>query len=131
MTTETFTYKGETTNGCACLDFDERIADWVPSERCNGFCWDDQCEDFANCIAEFMDNNPSCEYRIEGFPVWYGEVGGVFEARTAMEFLNAITPSSEWVLRWEVTPTAFTAVLSHHDAPTGGRLTVTFAECDD
>ena len=124
MTTDTdFLYKGETTNGCVCLEFNESLADWEPRAECYGYCWDDQVEDFTNCVNEFLDIAGTTEFRIEGFPLWYGTIDGVFEARNAGEFLEAVTVRGDWTLRWEVTPQAFTAVLSHHDG--SGRITVT------
>jgi len=121
-TTTDYLLKGETTNGCTCTDFDETIADWVPRAECYGYCWDDQVEDFTNCLADFLAGAPTNEFAISGFPVWNGTVSGVFTADTAVEFLSAVTVRGDWTLRWEVTPQAFTAVLSHHDA--SGTITV-------
>jgi hypothetical protein len=42
-----------------------------------------------------------------------------------MEFLSAVTVNGDWTLRWEVTPEAFVASLSHHDG--SGRITVVHA----
>jgi hypothetical protein len=128
-TTETYLYKGETTNGCTCTAFDEKIADWVPRDECYGYCWDDQTDEFHNSIVEFMESNPTHNFLITGFPVWYGDVSGVFEARNSMQFLSAVTVRGDWTLRWEVTPEAFTATLSHHDG--SGRITVVPAPEED
>jgi hypothetical protein len=125
ITTTHYLYKGETTNGCICTEFDKNIADWIPRAECYGYCWEDQAEEFHNSIEEFMQGNPTHDFVITGFPVWYGDVSGVFEARTSMEFLSAVTVNGDWTLRWEVTPEAFVASLSHHDG--SGRITVVHA----
>jgi len=121
-TTKTYLYKGEITNGCTCTEFDETIADWIPRAECYGYCWDDQVEDFTNCLGEFIDEAPSNRFRIEGFPLWNRTVAGEFRANSARDFLESVTVRGDWMLRWEVTPEAFTAILSHHDA--SGRITV-------
>jgi hypothetical protein len=54
--------------------------------------------------------------------LWHGSVSGEFTADSAIEFLAAVTVRGDWTLRWEVTPEAFTATLSHHDG--SGRITV-------
>lgn len=128
MTTSTdYLYKGETTNGCVCQDFDETLADWVPRAECYGYCWDDQVEDFTNCLEEFLAGHT--RFAVTGFPLWHGTIDGRFEARNAREFLAAVTVRGDWFLRWEVTPTAFVAHLSHHDA--SGTITVTPIDEDD
>jgi hypothetical protein len=94
-TTTHYLYKGETTNGCICTEFDKNIADWIPRAECYGYCWEDQAEEFHNSIEEFMQGNPTHDFVITGFPVWYGDVSGVFEARTSMEFLSAVTVNGD------------------------------------
>lgn len=117
-----YLFKGETTNGCTCLDFDEAIADWVPRAECYGYCWDDQLEDFKNCLEDFVASAYDREFEISGFPLWNGTIDGRFEAKDPEEFLRAVTVRGDWTLRWEVTREAFTAHLSHHDA--SGTITV-------
>lgn len=133
MTTSTnYRYLGEISTHCACEVPDEITGDYRPAEECLGYCWEDSVEDFSNVIADFLADAPTNVFRIEGFPVWNGTVDGYFTADTATEFLAAVTVRGEWSLRFEVTPQAFTAVLSHHDVPMGGLLTVTYApESDD
>lgn len=73
-------------------------------------------------LAESFDNG--YEWGIVGFPVWDGTVDGRFEAKDAKTLLRAITVDSEWILRYEVKDGTLFASLSHHDAPTGGAMTV-------
>ena len=70
----------------------------------------------------FTENNQ--EFRIEGFPVWYGTIDGTFHARNAEKLLESITPDrTEWHLEVTVHETHLTGRLSHHDG--SGTITVT------
>ena len=116
--------KGEITNSCTCTVYDAVKDEYtdIPSDECNGWCWDDQYEMFANDVAPFIEGCETGLFRIENFPVWDGTVNGYFDAGTTHMFLQAVTVRGDWTLRYEVSPTSFSAYLSHHDA--SGTITV-------
>lgn len=115
----------EIQNTCACVTFDEDAGEWKEAPECWGDCWSDQVEQFGIDTEHlFVEHNQG--FRITGFPVWNGTIDGTFSARTPEELLRAITPDrTEWRLRYTVEGNTLNCVLSHHDAPTGGRMTVT------
>lgn len=123
--TESGTYTAEYTNECSCEISNETYDEFAPSNDCYGNCWELQVEDFAHITEHlFTDNNQ--EFRITGFPVWDGTIDGTFHARTAEKLLESITPNgTEWRLELTVHATHLTGRLYHHDAPTGGNITVT------
>ena len=115
----------EIQNPCACVTFDEDAGEWKEAPECWGDCWSDQVEQFG-FDTEHLFVEHSQGFRITGFPVWNGTIDGTFSARTPEELLRAITPDrTEWLLRYTVEGDTLQCVLSHHDAPTGGRMTVT------
>lgn len=125
MTTNEYRYEGEITNQCVCTTFNEETADWEPRAECYGYCWEDQEEDFANMISDFLLSTPTNEFDIADLPLWDRKVSGRFTAKNAREFLAAVTVRGAWNLSYEVTPQAFVARLAHHDVPMGGTLRVT------
>lgn len=128
--TESGTYTAVYQNTCSCGNWDEETDEFTPSNDCYGDCWDDTVQDFTNITEHlFTDNNQ--QFRIEGFPVWYGTIDGTFHARTAEKLLESITPDrTEWRLEVTVHATHLTGVLSHHDGT--GVITVTpFSEDDE
>jgi len=123
--TESGTYTAEYTNTCTCVTYNEDSGDWEEAPECWGDCWTDQVEDFEN-ITEHLFSDNEQGFTITGFPVWNGTRDGYFLARNAEELLRNITPDrTAWTLRLTVYPTHLTGVPSHHDAPTGGLITVT------
>lgn len=119
------------TNTCTCVTYNDDSGDWEVAPECWGDCWDCQVEDFTN-ITEHLFTDNEQGFTITGFPVWNGTRDGYFLARNAEELLRNITPDrTEWTLRLTVYPTHLTGVLSHHDAPTGGLITVTPFSQDD
>ena len=113
------------TNTCTCVTYNDDSGDWEVAPECWGDCWDCQVEDFTN-ITEHLFSDNEQGFTITGFPVWNGTRDGYFLARNAEELLRNITPDrTAWTLRLTVYPTHLTGVLSHHDAPTGGLITVT------
>ncbi len=113
--TDTGTYTAVYQNTCSCEVYDIET----------GECWNDIVQDFAN-ITEHLFTEDSQGFRIVGFPVWNGTVDGYFSARNATELLNFITPNrTEWRLEVTVHADRIVARLYHHDAPTGGTMTVT------
>jgi hypothetical protein len=121
----TTTTTAEYTNTCTCVTYNDDAGEWETAPECWGDCWSDQVEDFEN-ITEHLFSDNEQGFTITGFPVWNGTRDGYFLARNAEELLRNITPDrTEWTLRLTVHPTHLTGVLSHHDAPTGGVITVT------
>ena len=121
----TTTTTAEYTNTCTCVTYNDDAGEWETAPECWGDCWSDQVEDFEN-ITEHLFSDNEQGFTITGFPVWNGTRDGYFLARNAEELLRNITPErTEWTLRLTVHPTHLTGVLSHHDAPTGGVITVT------
>ncbi|NBS70010.1 hypothetical protein EBT31_14010 [bacterium] len=113
-------------NTCACVTYNEATGDWDEAPECWGDCWSDMVDDFADAVHALIGGNTGSDWRIEGFPVWHGTVDGVFTARTHQELLERITPNrTEWILRYKAHEDHLECVLSHHDAPTGGRMIVT------
>lgn len=114
-------------NTCSCESWNESTGEWVPADDCYGDCWEDQQYDFELATESlFKSPNFTGSWKIQGFPVWNGTVDGMFDADTSKKLLSAITPNNtEWILRYEIIGETLTGVLSHHDAPTGGRITVT------
>lgn len=114
----------EITNLCACVTFDEDTGEWKEAPECWGDCWSDQVEQFG-WDTEALFAGDTTEWRIDGFPVWNGTRSGTFTAKTHEELLRAITPDrTEWRLSYKVESDHISCVLYHHDAPTGGRMTV-------
>lgn len=113
-------------NTCDCVAYNEEEGDWQPSGDCFG-CWDEYTENWEFGVKELFDSpNYTGWWKIEGFPVWNGTITGLFQADTAEKLLDSITPDrTEWILRYEITSDRITGTLSHHDAPTGGQITVT------
>ncbi|CAB5222328.1 hypothetical protein UFOVP361_128 [uncultured Caudovirales phage] len=138
-TDKRLTLTGFMTTACNCNQLEQEQDN---NYECYGYCWDEQLEDWTNCMQEWVDENPTDEWLVTDFPTWTGGVTGVTVARTAEELLRAITPQSEYNMRWTLSTTTdpttqattrmLECVLSHHDAPTGGRMTVQHAPmCDD
>ena len=111
------------TNTCTCVTYNDDSGDWEEAPECWGDCWTDQVEYFEEITKHlFTDNNQ--EFRIEGFPVWYGTIDGTFHARTPEKLLESITPDrTEWRLEVTIHETHLTGALSHHDG--NGTITVT------
>jgi len=123
MDTET---RQEITNECSCTDYNEDTQEDTPSADCQGWCWEDTLGMFTEDVMPLFDarTDSGNEWRIDGFPVWDGTRGGVFTADTPKEMLSAITIRGGWILRYRLDGNTLDAILSHHDAPTGGRMTI-------
>ena len=112
------------TNECSCEDYDIETEVSTPSNDCHGDCWEWTTEYFGEIVTDLL--SVSDRFLIEGFPVWNGALRGVVVAHTAEQLLRAITPDrTEWQLEITGNLHHLTAKLSHHDAPTGGLMTVT------
>jgi len=118
----------EISTECSCSILDEATGEETESTVCFGFCSDDQMEDFQFVLTDWFVPGT---FRIEGFPVWYGTIGGLFDAKNPQEFLWSITPErTDWILRYNVEDDKFVGVLSHHDGT--GTITVSkYEEQDD
>jgi hypothetical protein len=93
---------------------------YCEGDDCFGYCWDDAIEQFSMVLDDWF---VSGTFRIEGFPVWYGTIGGLFDAKNPKEFLRCVTPErTEWILRYNVEDDKFVGILSHHDGT--GTITV-------
>lgn len=112
------------TNLCTCSSYDEDKGDFVEAPECWGDCWDMTVEDFENDLEPLFSKLETNLWEVNGFPTWHGSMSGVLEAHNAFLLLGMITPNSEWTLRYEVKDDYLDCVLSHHDAPTGGHMTV-------
>jgi hypothetical protein len=125
ITTESGTYTAEYTNECSCQVYDHESDEYFDAPYCYGDCWEFVIEDFTNITEHlFSENNQG--FRITGFPVWNGTVDGYFSARNGEDLLRSITPErASWRLRLTIHPDHLTGILSHHDAPMGGKITVT------
>lgn len=116
------------TNSCTCLVWEDGVGydNEIPTEHCDGICWDDALSDFTEEVKALVDANDTGEWAIEGYPVWNGTVNGLFTANTPRELLDRITPSNtDWTLRYLSEDGVLKCVLYHHDAPTGGAMTIT------
>lgn len=120
----TTTNKGVLTNYCECVDDDDNPMD------CDGFCWETGLDDllYGGIIPSFGDNPFPDTYRVEGLPLWNRKVSGEFTAKNLNDFVWGISVRGLWRLNWESGFGEMTVTLYHHDAPTGGTMTVTLAE---
>lgn len=123
--TESGTYTAEYTNACSCEVWIEETGEYAPAGECSGDCWSDTVHDFAS-ITEHLFTDDEQWFEVRGFPVWNGTVDGAFTANNAKELLRNITPErTEWRIVVTVKEAGIVATLYHHDAPTGGTMTVT------
>lgn len=113
---------------CSCHRFDEETRDFVPSPECYGDCVDDLRYLWREIIIqEIWHLYQTRFWQIEGFPVWDGTRSGVIDAKDEMDLLYGMTPrATEWTLRGFVDARKgeIRAMLSHHDCPTGGWMTI-------
>ena len=124
---ETVHANGTIQNTCTCEEWNETTGEWVPTQECYGDCWEHEQYGFQLATETLFDSpNFTGTWKIEGFPVWNGTVSGIFDATDHKKLLSSITPDrTAWILRYEIIGETLTGVLSHHDAPMGGRITVT------
>ena len=116
--------EAEYTNSCVCEDYNEDTDTWSVSETCYGDCYDCQVEDFTNITEHLFAM--SSNWKLTGFPVWNGTVDGIFTAETPKQLLDAMTPDrADWTMKVTVSDDGIVAILYHHDAPMGGKMTVT------
>ena len=107
------------TNSCTCTD-----EDGEPTlDDCYG-CWQDVVSEFTSDVEQFFNSATNGEFRIEGLPLWYGDVFRVTKVANAKELLRAITVNGDWQLSYCVEGETLHCLLSHHDVPTGRAFTV-------
>ena len=68
----------EISTQCSCFILDEETGEETESTVCFGYCSDDQMEDFQFVLTDWFVPGT---FLIEGFPVLYGTVGGLFDAK--------------------------------------------------
>jgi hypothetical protein len=121
--TDTFTLKGEITNTCTCLMYEEngeeKSIDETYGSTCFGDCWEFAVEDFAMVTETLRNENLTDYWKVENLRLWNGEVSGHFQAKTVADLLRGMTVNSEWTMRYEVFADRIEYSLSHHDSPMG------------
>jgi hypothetical protein len=116
---------GEITTNCACVDEDGVE---FYNEYCDGTCYEYALEDFAQVVEPLLK---STEYfKVNGIRLWDSTVGGIAKCETAQDLVRAMSVDGQFILRWEFDDetNALEARLSHHDCPTGCRVTVEQAD---
>lgn len=116
---DTLIAKGELTNGCTCVTYNEDKGDFEPAPECWGDCWDCSIEDFENLAKDFIDSNETGWWRVTNLRLWNGETSGFFHAKNVADIVRGMTVRSEWIMRYEVFADRIEYSLSHHDAPMG------------
>jgi hypothetical protein len=118
MTTELETLKGEITNGCTCLEYDDEVGEYTeePAKECFGDCWQFAVEDFEMVTKDLRDSNTTGWWKVEDLRLWNREVSGYFRADDVLDIINGMTVRSEWIMRYEVFSDRIEYSLSHHDA---------------
>lgn len=117
--TETLIAKGEMTNGCSCLTYEDENGNEVSIDdtyTCFGDCWEFAVEDFAMLTESLRDSNETGWWKVSNLRLWNGEVSGYFHADTVMKLIEGMTVRSEWIMRYEVFADRIEYSLSHHDA---------------
>lgn len=117
--TELATVKGEITNACNCLTYEDENGNEVSIDEnytCFGDCWEFAVEDFAMLTESLRDNNETGWWKVSNLRLWNGEVSGYFHADTVMKLIEGMTVRSEWIMRYEVFADRIEYSLSHHDA---------------
>lgn len=117
--TETLIAKGEMTNGCSCLTYEDENGNEVSIDdtyTCFGDCWEFAVEDFAMLTESLRDSNETGWWKVSNLALWNGEVSGYFHADTVMKLIEGMTVRSEWIMRYEVFADRIEYSLSHHDA---------------
>jgi len=126
--TETTIMKGEITNGCNCLTYENENGEEVSIDEnytCYGDCWEFAVEDFAMVTEDLRKSNETGWWRVENLQLWNGTTGGWFHANNVAELLEGMTVRSDWTMRYSVFTDRIEYSLSHHDAPMGSHTTIT------
>jgi hypothetical protein len=117
---ETIIAKGEITNSCTCLlfeeDGEEKSVDTEYGSSCYGDCWEFAVEDFAMVTEELRHSNETNWWKVKNLRLWNGEVSGYFHAKTVADLIEGMTVRSDWRMTYEVFADRIEYSLSHHDA---------------
>lgn len=117
------------------------LADWAhgtvstlcecePDSDCECYYYDRKW--WSDCLTDaFSDLAPWGEahlWRVEGLPLWSGDVAGTAEVTTPDDLLRAVTVNADYRLSWQVEEgdddeRYLSLTLSHHDVPTGRSFT--------
>jgi len=118
--TDTFTLKGEITNTCTCLMYEEngeeKSIDETYGSTCFGDCWEFAVEDFEMVTENLRNANETGWWKVTDLRLWNGEVSGYFHAETVAGLLEGMTIRGEWTMRYKVFADRVEYSLSHHDA---------------
>ena len=88
------------------------------------FCYDAFLDDFSYAVKKLIEKNNSYWWKITGFKLWDGERSGYFYADNPIDFLDAITVNSEWIMSATFYDDCLKYSLSHHDCPMGSSTLV-------
>jgi len=111
--------KGEITNGCNCLTYEDENGNEVSIDdtyTCFGDCWEFAVEDFTMITEDFRNTNETGWWKVTNLALWNREVSGYFHAKTVADIIEGMTVRSEWTMRYEVFADRIEYSLSHHDA---------------
>lgn len=125
--------KGEITNGCSCLTYEDENGNEVSIDdtyTCYGDCWEFAVEDFTMLTEDFRETNETGWWKVTNLALWNGEVSGYFHAKNVAEIIEGMTVRSEWIMRYEVFADRIEYSLSHHDAM-GSATTLTAVSEDE
>jgi hypothetical protein len=115
MTTITNLDYLEIQNTCTC-EFDDEYTE------CYGDCWEFNVETFAIETMQLFERDSfgsKYPFKVDGLPLWHGDVSGVALVENSTELLRAITVNAEWRLRYKYNDGELHCILSHHDVPMG------------
>lgn len=134
MTTKQI-HKGTITTSCTCAIYNEETGDWEESPECWD-CWSDDVRYFSESVTPLFTEEEEhlvhgewqvgYKFSIQGIGLWNRTVGGTFVVADQEELLRAMTVNGDYTLRWQFDETTneLSALLSHHDCPTGSTVTV-------
>jgi hypothetical protein len=107
---------------CTCNT--EEMNDEDMPYTCYGECYDWALEDFAQIVEPLLEK--SNYFKVSGIRLWNSTVDGFAKCDNAEDLVQAMSVRGEFILRWEFDDetNALEARLSHHDCPTGCRVTV-------
>ena len=121
--------KGEITNNCTCLAYEEdgetKSVDTEYGSTCYGDCWEYAVEDFAMVTEELRDSNETNWWKVKNLRLWNGEVSGYIYAKTVADLIAGMTVRSDWNMTYEVFADRIEYSLGHHDAPMGSASVLT------
>lgn len=117
--------KFEYTNTCTCTYIDEDTGEDMPTEFCDGFCWEYVIDDFTELTKHLFDANETKWWKVSKLRLWDGESSGYFFAKNIKDLIEGMTVNSAWIMTGTVFNDCIEYSLSHHDAPMGSSTTLT------